>query len=193
MADARNALAQAMFGVGGGRKHKPQLSKIIFDKHDTNKDGKIDAGEFRALVYGSGYYLSDEELKGALRIVDKDGNNTIEYNEFKAWWSQDDRFEALRGDSEQGQERAVAFETFQKFDKDSSGTIDREEFDSFYEDMTSKNLTRESKENAWQWLSEGKNFIGFNRYVQWTIKQQSRGVKTLLTDANLMKATAARK
>lgn len=50
MADARNALAQAMFGVGGGRKHKPQLSKIIFDKHDTNKDGKIDAGAYASVL-----------------------------------------------------------------------------------------------------------------------------------------------
>ena len=48
-------------------------------------------GEFRSLVYGSGYYLNDDELAAAVRIVDKDGNGTIEYNEFKAWWSQDDR------------------------------------------------------------------------------------------------------
>eukprot|EP01083_Nonionella_stella_P175909 614115_1 len=152
-----------MFGAPRPRR----LSKIIFDKVDTSNDGKIDASEFRQLCYDSGYYLSDEELKQALLVVDTDGSGEVDYNEFKKWWSQSDRFAMFALDDESLESRKAAMETFQAHDADMSGTIEKDEFESLYNDLVSQKLTTEAKGNAWEWMSADTDKISFNRYLEW--------------------------
>lgn len=104
--------------------------------------------------------------------------------------SVDCRFTSLKLDDQSLATRQAASDTFRKFDGDGNGTIDRREFDPFYKDMRANGLTKEPKESVWEWLSKGGDFIGFNRYVDWLDKQGSQNIRTLLTDAELMKATA---
>eukprot|EP01083_Nonionella_stella_P064798 169221_1 len=162
------------------------LSRIIFDKFDTSHDGKIGTSEFRQLCYKSGYYLSDEELKQGLLVVDADGSGEVDYDEFKKWWSQSDRFAMFALDDEALESRKAAMDTFQAYDADMSGTIEQDEFESLYNDIVSQKLTSEAKEKVWEWMSAGTDKISFNRYLQWLAKQESSPIKTLLTDASLM-------
>ena len=48
------------------------------------------------MVYDQGYFLSDEEVKAAIVLLDKNGTGKIEYAEFKAWWAKEDRFQFLQ-------------------------------------------------------------------------------------------------
>ena len=94
-----------MFG-----KPKP-VSRIMFDKYDSDKSGSITKDEFKLLVEELGYRLSEDELSIAVQKLDTDGDNSISFDEFKAWWSTDKRFEKLQ----LGEEELKQLKQWQKF------------------------------------------------------------------------------
>jgi calmodulin len=59
----------------------------IFDHFDKNKNGKIESNELAALLDALGAEMSDAEVATGLRALDDDGNGTIEFDEFVAWWA----------------------------------------------------------------------------------------------------------
>jgi len=59
------------------------LSKIVFDKYDTDKSGAISYAEFKSMAYDLGYYISDIELKLAVKNLDKTGSGEINYDSCK--------------------------------------------------------------------------------------------------------------
>ena len=67
-----------------------QLEEIreIFDHFDRDKNGVIDASEFRALLEALGAEMEPEEIAIGLSIVDSDQNGTVEWDEFLPWWSE---------------------------------------------------------------------------------------------------------
>src|SRR3546814_19876569 len=78
------------------------LSRQIFDKYDSDGNGSIDRREFQMLCHEFGYYLSPAECEMAVKQIDRDGNNAIEYNEFVKWWKTDarlDRKSVVKGKS----------------------------------------------------------------------------------------------
>ena len=68
-----------------GAKKKP-LSRIMFDKFDTDGSGAIGKEEFKNLCYDLGHFLSDQELELGMQWLDKDGSGEIEYDEFVEWY-----------------------------------------------------------------------------------------------------------
>jgi len=59
------------------------LSKIIFNKYDTDSSGTITATEFKYMAYDLGYYISDNELEIAIKTVDSSGTGAITYDDCK--------------------------------------------------------------------------------------------------------------
>jgi Ca2+-binding EF-hand superfamily protein len=62
----------------------------IFRKYDTDGSGTIDTSELGTLCGDLGFNLSEEDpraLEVVALIVDKNGDNTINFEEFYAWWS----------------------------------------------------------------------------------------------------------
>lgn len=78
------------------RKH----AKAVFDRFDTDQSGGLDANEFRNLSYELGMTLSEEEVKKAIQQLDEDGNGTVEFEEFFAWFSNPETHAARRGQSD---------------------------------------------------------------------------------------------
>ena len=62
------------------------MSQVIFQKHDKDGSGSIDASEFADMCYDMGHYLSPEQVEQALLAMDSNGNGEIEYEEFLQWW-----------------------------------------------------------------------------------------------------------
>lgn len=73
----------------------------IFQKYDSNGDGKINKTEFGKICYELGHYFSDDELEIAFGLVDSDGSGVIDKSEFLNFWRSDKRFDGLRLDDKQ--------------------------------------------------------------------------------------------
>ncbi|EGD81206.1 hypothetical protein PTSG_11241 [Salpingoeca rosetta] len=152
----------------------PLLSRIIFDAHDQDKSGNIDASELKAIVYKLGHPMSDEEIETSLRIIDKDQSGKITYDEFKKWWAQKDRFQVLK-DEQENQKKAeewaqwlqVTTDHFNYFDKDRNGAISREEFASLYDNLK-QSYDLGSLDDALAELDANHDgSISLKEYVRW--------------------------
>eukprot|EP01050_Picozoa_sp_SAG11_P000498 SAG11_NODE_16_length_26235_cov_39.900417_2_plen_111_part_00 len=61
--------------------------RLAFDKIDADDSGYIDADEFRAIVSELGLKISEAQITEALLIMDENGDNEIEFHEFRDWWA----------------------------------------------------------------------------------------------------------
>eukprot|EP00056_Hartaetosiga_gracilis_P019583 m.14963 g.14963 ORF g.14963 m.14963 type:complete len:161 (+) comp7791_c0_seq2:55-537(+) len=158
----------------------PLLSEILFRSHDTDGSGTIDASELQAICYRLGYPMTREEIDASLRVIDKDASGQISYPEFKAWWAQKDRFQALKDEretQEDADEWAQWLESvtnhFNFFDKDRSGSIDRHEFKGLYENLKASYHVG-TLEDALHELDENKDgVISLQEYIKWLRAQHN--------------------
>jgi Ca2+-binding EF-hand superfamily protein len=58
------------------------VSRITFDKYDTDRDGNISKDQFNGLAYNLGKYLSSEALDAAWLKLDLNGDGSLSYEEF---------------------------------------------------------------------------------------------------------------
>ncbi len=59
----------------------------IFDHYDSDGNGVIDPGEFRALLAALDPDFTEEEIRLGLQALDIDGNGVIDREEFADWWA----------------------------------------------------------------------------------------------------------
>eukprot|EP01043_Picozoa_sp_COSAG02_P024870 COSAG02_NODE_1377_length_12993_cov_5.210718_2_plen_379_part_00 len=53
-----------------------------FDRMDTNKDGLLTAREFQRGLSDRGIRVSEREMQQLMRVIDEDGDETLDYKEF---------------------------------------------------------------------------------------------------------------
>ena len=165
------------FLPGGAPK---ELSRVMFDKYDKDGSGNIDAAEFKFLVYDLGYFMNDTELKTGLEQIDSNGNGSIEYDEFKRWWSSTDRMEKLKLSDEQLGARQKAVEVFQAYDKERKGFIDTKTFPAFHYRLKDAGLTTLGPAECLKDLdSNGDGSIQFNEYMDWIMRVGTAKVKVM--------------
>ena len=61
------------------------IAKAMFDRH-SGGDGSIDAAELRYLMRELAHDLSDEEHSLVMAKLDANGDGTVSFGEFCAWW-----------------------------------------------------------------------------------------------------------
>lgn len=61
--------------------------QTAFEGFDTDKNGYIDESEFAALVTSLGVNFTAEKLRVAFLAIDVNGNERIEFGEFRSWWT----------------------------------------------------------------------------------------------------------
>lgn len=59
-----------------------------FTNFDSKKNGTLDFNEFCQLIKDIGFDLSIEELREGFHKVDTDNNMEIDFDEFMAWWGE---------------------------------------------------------------------------------------------------------
>lgn len=161
------AVSHLAFGFGGTA---PPLSRRIFDKYDKDHSGTISNEEFREMVYELGYHLSDEEFTLAMKMLDKDGSGEIDYPEFAAWWSTDDRFKKLQLSEEKLVVLQACSDFFQAFDEDGNGVLDRSEFTKCHETLVACEVTTDPFEKFLANIdTDGDGHVSFNEYVTWLV------------------------
>lgn len=107
-----------------------------------------------------------------MRIIDKNGDGHIAYDEFIQWWRQADRFAKVTARTQADEEalqRAVSY--FRYFDKDASGQVDRQEFRALHADLVKNKFTNMPFEECLRTLdTDGDGSISFNEYIDWLVK-----------------------
>jgi Ca2+-binding EF-hand superfamily protein len=61
--------------------------KETFHHYDRDKNGTISLDEFSRLLDALGAHMSDAEKQMGFSIIDSDGNHSIDFAEFVAWWN----------------------------------------------------------------------------------------------------------
>ena len=114
-----------------------------------------------------GVWLSGETLAMAIKMIDSNGNGTIEYDEFLRWYKQSN-FASLSLDDACLQRRQRAAKLFSKYDDDKSGVIDRREFFPLHQELVMQGLTRHSVDKSLEDIDfNGDGQIQFNEFVTW--------------------------
>ncbi|XAR57800.1 hypothetical protein NMG60_11026066 [Bertholletia excelsa] len=90
--------------------------KKVFDKFDTNKDGKISPEEYKKIVRALGKQDAESEVAKAFEAMDTDGDGFVDFGEFMAVQK-----------SGGGVRTKEVQEAFRAFDLDGNGRISAEE------------------------------------------------------------------
>ena len=72
--------------VFGEREQERRIIRAAFDKMDTDGSGFIDSSELRQMTQELGVTMSEEAITGALQSMDENGDDEIEFDEFRDWW-----------------------------------------------------------------------------------------------------------
>ncbi|KAI4295645.1 hypothetical protein L6164_035667 [Bauhinia variegata] len=90
--------------------------KQVFDKFDSNKDGKISQQEYKAILRALGMGNMINEVPNIFRVVDLDGDGFINFKEF------------MEAQKKGGGIRTIDIQSaFRTFDKNDDGKISAEE------------------------------------------------------------------
>lgn len=72
------------------RMQQEAILRDAFDRYDKDQSGSIDETEFRRMFLEELCQpLSEQQVKDAMRIMDKSGNGLIEFDELLAWFAED--------------------------------------------------------------------------------------------------------
>ena len=89
--EAKNTLVSAVQYVAPSKSIvKPKTDeqlKEVFTNADTDGGGTLDRDEIAALAVKLGKRLSKKELDEAMKDMDEDDSNEVDFDEFKAWWN----------------------------------------------------------------------------------------------------------
>ncbi|KAG9400365.1 hypothetical protein AC1031_010584 [Aphanomyces cochlioides] len=75
--------------------------RAAFKTFDADDSGRVDASELAELVSSLGGIFTEGDLQSAMRILDKDGDGYIDYDEFERWWM--NQSDDLDGDGNVGE------------------------------------------------------------------------------------------
>jgi Ca2+-binding EF-hand superfamily protein len=82
-----------------------------------------------------GHNLTEEEEALALHRLDTNGDGSISYAEFAAWWREKDRFAKFNLTDGQQQAMLQCIQYFRYFDRDNSGALTADEFVHLHADL----------------------------------------------------------
>jgi len=152
------------------------MSKRVFMKYDKDGGNSIDVKELGNMMYDLGHPLTQSEIEGAAKILDTDGDGSISYEEFKAWWSNgEDRYALLKQVEDPEQPNAQYAEWMEKcidhfkfFDADRNGHLDMEEFSKLYDNLKQHGYPLGTLADAQQALDkDGDSRVDLREYCQW--------------------------
>lgn len=95
--------------------------RYLYDKVDLNRNGELDKNEVAALLDSLNHPTTASELDVVMSQLDTGGNGTVDFREFKQWWTQR-QYETSEDQARELQDLFVAL------DHDGSGKIDWHEF-----------------------------------------------------------------
>jgi Ca2+-binding EF-hand superfamily protein len=147
---------------GSASETNKGLSQRMFERYDFDHNGYISLDEFQAMLRDHGIDLRGTALELAHRELDANGDHRISYEEFISW-KRNSAFENLSLDDEKLEQRKRLAATFDQFDEDGDGVIDREEFRLLYLELDELGLVSCDQETLLERIDRNNNrLIEFN-------------------------------
>jgi len=69
-------------GLMSPQQHKAAMLRSVFRSFDLNGDGTIDRNELDEVFKSMGHALTPDNIDRIMQMTDKDGNGTLNYEEF---------------------------------------------------------------------------------------------------------------
>uniref|UniRef100_A0A1B6E6U9 EF-hand domain-containing protein n=1 Tax=Clastoptera arizonana TaxID=38151 RepID=A0A1B6E6U9_9HEMI len=130
--------------------------KEAFMLFDKDEDGRITMAELGVVMRSLGQRPSETELRDMVNEVDRDGNGTIEFNEFLQMMSRKIKV----SDSE-----AELREAFRVFDKDNDGMISSYELRHVMTNLGEKLSDEEVDDMIKEADTDGDGQVNYNEFV----------------------------
>jgi Ca2+-binding EF-hand superfamily protein len=189
-----SAWASAVNVLNREMQQKEDLEEL-FDKLDSDGGGTIDVHELRKLTADLGLSLTTVELQEAMRDIDDDDDNEIEFAEFYEWFkAKKNSSTGLAAEIQKGLSRSqilkaaknsvfVALEggkstvalrgMFDRLDDDGSGSLGKEEIIELVQSLR-LNLSKADIDKALQEMDkDGDNEIDFEEFEAWWVSTDS--------------------
>lgn len=124
----------------------------VFNKFDTNGDGKISKTELGSILNGLGSATSADEVARIMSELDTDGDGFIDLNEFKA-------FHCRGGDNNKELKEA-----FDLYDKDKNGKISVNELHSVLKSLGEKCSLKDCRKMISSVDVDGDGCVNFEEF-----------------------------
>lgn len=137
--------------------------RSLFDKYDKSGTGTLDASELNDLLQKDLGFKKDQAKVYSL-LLDKDGDQSISFEEFLAWLRSGERFEVIN-DQTRFKTLCKAVELFKTYDKDNSNSLSQKEFRHL---LHSLGYHEVDAQKFFEYLDEHKNGkISFWELLKW--------------------------
>lgn len=138
------------------------VNECIFNKYDEDENGILDLQEIRVLLVEE-YTLTEDQINVQIVLLDKDGNKDISLEEFNNWIN-DNVLQDVKDSTRFGILKKTV-ELFKEADANGNGTLDHEEFNTFYANNKFPETDRESSIKELD--PDNKKVIVFDTFMNW--------------------------
>ena len=155
--------------AGGERM---SLTRLVFEKHDKDRNGTLNKKEFCDMVYSMGRLMDEQEREAAFTFIVLNGDGRITYGEFLAWWKHEDRWGLLTLTEEQLAALHQVAEVFRYYDTDRNGCLGRDEFSHCFNYLKESGYTigARSQEDVMTEVDTGHDGnINYNEFISWMV------------------------
>lgn len=141
--------------VGCNIQPKSEEMKWVFDKFDTNKDGKITLEEYKAAVRTMGWGIEGTETDESFQVMDSDGDGFIDFKEFMDMFNVEETVKETEIKS-----------AFQVFDLNGDGKISAEELSQVLKSLGESCSLSACKKMVMGVDGNGDGFIDLNEFMR---------------------------
>ncbi|RZB57341.1 Calmodulin-like protein 30 [Glycine soja] len=141
--------------VGCNIQPKSEEMKLVFDKFDTNKDGKITLEEYKAAMRTMGWGIEGTEADESFQVMDSDGDGFIDFKEFMDMFNVEETVKETEIKS-----------AFQVFDLNGDGKISAEELSQVLKSLGESCSLSACKKMVMGVDGNGDGFIDLNEFMR---------------------------
>lgn len=102
------------------------VARVLFDHHDADGNGMLDAEELWSLITQMGHKLTLPDVRAAIAKLDSDGNGMLHFEEFLRWFDLGLTIDALFDKEKLAEHKALRMRSIQKMAKMANATMPEE-------------------------------------------------------------------
>ena len=149
-----------------------------FRDFDEDRSGDLDYEEFRKGLEMLGFRVTDQEFKEVMKLLDVDGDGTIEYEEFCSKLGNTSMYDITEDvddeDADRERTEGLLQKVWERVDEDGSGTLDRGEVSKVLIQMGFGGTGKKVLDAAMAEMDEdGSGEVDYEEFTAWFMKQDA--------------------